>query len=119
MTFSYLQPDDPELKGRIFNQFKGKYSSRTTDPWMKSRYTIHIGFLNWLISQRQRQRKQVSVADLKAEIRNDYIRAGDLWDEYQESLGKSANSNSSQLLKLTAETIETKEQAQKKRAETF
>ena len=88
----YFRPNiddsnDPELKGRIYNKFKGKYSSRATDPWMETRYKVDDPFLTWLIAERAKRGGNLSPANIKAEIRNDYVRAGDLWQEYQESLG--------------------------------
>ena len=112
---------EAESQGRFYNAFKGKYSSRSSDPWMESRYRVNQCFVSWLKSDRDRQGWNMLLADIKAEIRNDYVRAGDLWEEYQISLGVESNSSSSILRPslVSPEAIIDTASANKNRARDF
>ena len=106
---------DPELAGRAYNSFKGKYCSTTRDPWMQSRFAIEPGFLNWLVAIRSRQGKEVSLADLKSEIRNDCHRAGDLWQEFLDAHNSDSKCDRWQDI-LTHQDLDHWHQQNKKRA---
>ena len=80
-----IDPNDPEVRGRQFHPVKGSFKSKGNDPWMKSSFTVCPAFLKWLMTERQQSRNAAtSLANLKAEIRNDFVRAGDLWADFQE-----------------------------------
>lgn len=84
-----IDPNDPEIKGRPFHSFKGTFKSIAKDPWMESSFKIKRSFLGWIIAQRkQSQGMSVDLPNLKAEIRNDFVRAQDLWEDYLVSKGE-------------------------------
>jgi hypothetical protein len=86
-----IDPDDPEIQGRPFHDFKMTFKSVSRDPWMDSAFTVNRGFLGWVASQRKGSTGFASdIPNLKAEIRNDFVRARDLWEEYLVSKGKVA-----------------------------
>jgi hypothetical protein len=43
-------------------------------------------FANWVLEQNKRKRPEATLPDAKAEIRNNYVRAGDLWLEFQKAI---------------------------------
>ena len=45
-------------------------------------------FSEWVFSKRYKDKPSATLADAKAEIRNSWERASDLWDEYQSELLK-------------------------------
>jgi hypothetical protein len=43
-------------------------------------------FADWVLEQNKRKRPEATLPDAKAEIRNNYVRAGDLWLEFQKAI---------------------------------
>lgn len=85
-----IDPNDPEIKGRPFHSFKGTFKSIALDPWMESSFRIDRSFLGWIMAQRkQSQGMSIDIPNLKAEIRNDFVRAQDLWEDYLVSKGQT------------------------------
>jgi hypothetical protein len=86
-----IDPNDPEIKGRPFHSFKETFKSIRSDPWMESAFTINRSFLGWIATQRKVSTGFCAdIPNLKAEIRNDFIRARDLWEDYLVSKGEVA-----------------------------
>jgi hypothetical protein len=89
-----LDLNDPEIKGRFWNQFKGTFKSHARDPWMESSFRINAAFLNWHRAEKKRQfGSDPGLANLQAEIRNDFIRAGDLWQDYQATITEKSTTD--------------------------
>lgn len=84
-----INPNDPDVVGRQIHPTKGTFKSLSRDPWMQTAFNINRAFLGWLVAQR-RQSKGMSadLPNLKAEIRNDFVRARDLWEEFLASKGE-------------------------------
>ena len=84
-----FDPNDPEVKGRIWNAYKGTFNSHARDPWMLSNYRIDPDFIQWLIDYKQQKfNKPADLPTLNAEIRNNFVRANDLWSAYQLEVSK-------------------------------
>lgn len=73
---------DPFLIGRQENPIKKSYKSKASDPWMRSQNNVDQDFAQWRYKNFYEPNGK-SLADAKAEIRNDCIKARDLWEEYQ------------------------------------
>ena len=86
-----FDPEDPEIKGRLFDSYKGRFKSRSSDPWMQSQFIVDKAFLDWLVKSRRQKGMEVDLANLKAEIRNDFVRAKDLWDDYSIAQNEKLN----------------------------
>ena len=80
--------DDYFNSPREFNSVKGTYKSASVDPWMASAHNPDKGFSEWLFSKRYKDKSSGTLADAKQEIRNNWERASDLWEEYQSELLK-------------------------------
>ncbi|AUB44571.1 Periplasmic protein TonB, links inner and outer membranes (plasmid) [Nostoc flagelliforme CCNUN1] len=72
---------DPFLSNRTFIPAKGTYKSNSTDPWMKSANMPNEEFAIWLFDKRYKAQGKM-LSDAKAEIRNNFERASDLWSEF-------------------------------------
>ncbi len=77
-----VDPNDPELTGRRLHPNKQTYSSRAADPWMETSQKPKADFIKWLQEDEKKLGREKSLRDLKAEIRNNYIRAQDSWEDY-------------------------------------
>jgi hypothetical protein len=77
--------DSLEIKGRRLLPHKGTYSSISRDPWMQGSNPISV-FKTWLCKKNQANpgKDAKSLSDASSEIRNDYMRARDLWEEFLE-----------------------------------
>ena len=73
---------DPFLNNRTFIPAKGTYKSSSTDPWMLSANIPNEEFAQWLFDKRYKHLSGKMISDAKAEIRNNFERAADLWKEY-------------------------------------
>lgn len=62
---------------------KGTEKSHGSDPWMKTSNNPDPDFAKWVWKQNQLKRDTATLADAKAEIRNSWVRAQDLWEDYQ------------------------------------
>ena len=71
---------------RDFNSAKGTYKSASIDPWMASAHNPDKGFSEWVFSKRYKDKPSATLSDAKQEIRNNWERASDLWEEYQSEL---------------------------------
>jgi hypothetical protein len=80
--------DDYFNSPREFNSAKGTYKSASSDPWMASAHNPDKSFSEWLFSKRYKDKSSGTLADAKQEIRNNWERASDLWEEYQSELLK-------------------------------
>lgn len=79
--------EDPFLVGRRQNLQKGTWQSCSRDPWMESQNNVNGEFAMWRFKNfYEPQGKGKSLADAKAEIKNNCIKARDLWEEYQAEL---------------------------------
>ena len=85
---SHNKADERFTSPRDFNSVKGTYKSKSSDPWMASAHNPDKGFSEWLFFKRYKDKSSATLADAKAEIRNNWERASDLWDEYQSELLK-------------------------------
>jgi len=85
---SHNKADELFTNPREFNSAKGTYKSASSDPWMSSAHNPDKGFSEWLFSKRYKDKPSATLADAKAEIRNSWERASDLWEEYQFELLK-------------------------------
>ncbi len=74
--------DELDNLSRRLNPVKGTYKSMSSDIWMESANNPDKGFSQWVFDRRYKDKPGTTLADAKAEIRNDYTRASDLWDEY-------------------------------------
>lgn len=74
---------DPFLNNRTFIPAKGTYKSSSTDPWMETANMPNVEFAQWLFDKRYKQIPGKMISDAKAEIRNNFERASDLWQEFQ------------------------------------
>jgi hypothetical protein len=76
---------EPFGKRRI-NGLKGTECSISTDAWMESASNPNPVFVQWLYHKRKKEAVKggewIDVPNVKAEIRNNYMRASDLWDEF-------------------------------------
>lgn len=72
----------PDGKQRTFNQITGKWASASSDPWMNGCNPVRE-FKQWVYKRAIAKGKVYSEADASGEIRNNYQRAMDLWEEYQ------------------------------------
>jgi len=61
-------------------------SSFPADPWMVSANNPKPDFANWVWEQNKRKRPEATLPDAKAEIRNSWVRAADLWEEFQKAI---------------------------------
>ncbi len=73
----------PDGKTRVFNQTSGKWQSCSSDPWMKG-CNPDRAFKQWVCDRAVAAGKKYCLADASGEIRNNFQRAGDLWEEYQD-----------------------------------
>jgi hypothetical protein len=73
---------DPFLNNRTFNPLKNTPKSNASDPWMKTANMPNEEFAQWLFEKRYKHQPGKMLADAKAEIRNSFERASDLWDEF-------------------------------------
>lgn len=73
---------DPFLNNRTLNPVKGTLKSNASDPWMKTTNTPNEEFAQWLFEKRYKNQPGKMLSDAKAEIRNSFERASDLWDEF-------------------------------------
>jgi hypothetical protein len=73
----------PDGNVRPFDQRKAVWKSICSDPWMQSSQNPLPEFKQWLYERYQAHKKNLGLADAASEIRNDYARASDLWQEYQ------------------------------------
>jgi hypothetical protein len=85
---SHNKADEHFTTPREFNSAKGTYKSASSDPWMASAHNPDKCFSEWVFSKRYKDKPSATLADAKAEIRNSWERASDLWDEYQSELLK-------------------------------
>lgn len=85
---SHNKADEQFTCPRDFNSAKGTYKSGSSDPWMATAHNPDKGFSEWVFSKRYKDKPSATLADAKAEIRNSWERASDLWDEYQSELLK-------------------------------
>ena len=85
---SYNKADERFTNPREFNSAKGTYKSGSADPWMATAHNPDKGFSEWVFSKRYKDKPSATLADAKAEIRNSWERASDLWEEYQSELLK-------------------------------
>ncbi|RCJ19279.1 hypothetical protein A6770_31985 [Nostoc minutum NIES-26] len=76
-------PQDPFLNKRQFIPAKGTYKSSSCDPWMVSANMPNEEFSQWLFDKRYKHLPGKMLSDAKAEIRNNFERASDLWNEFQ------------------------------------
>ncbi len=81
---------DPEIAGRK-RSHRGEWASDSRDVWMQSNSQPIPAFVQWLLNKRLHEQKNLnesqrsyvpSVANIRAEIRNNYVHASDLWEEY-------------------------------------
>ena len=80
-------PPTPPPLVRKRNGTKGtEMSCFPGDPWMVSANNPKPEFANWVWEQNKRKRPEATLPDAKAEIRNNYVRAGDLWLEFQKAI---------------------------------
>jgi hypothetical protein len=80
-------PPTPPPLVRKRNGIKGtEMSCFPADPWMVSADNPKPEFANWVLEQNKRKRPEATLPDAKAEIRNNYVRAGDLWLEFQKAI---------------------------------
>jgi hypothetical protein len=80
-------PPTPPPLVRKRNGIKGtEMSCFPADPWMVSANNPKPEFANWVLEQNKRKRPEATLPDAKAEIRNNYVRAGDLWLEFQKAI---------------------------------
>jgi len=80
-------PPTPPPLVRKRNGTKGtEMSCFPGDPWMVSANNPKPEFANWVLEQNKRKRPEATLPDAKAEIRNNYVRAGDLWLEFQKAI---------------------------------
>ncbi|ALF55730.1 hypothetical protein ACX27_27375 [Nostoc piscinale CENA21] len=75
--------EDPFLINRLYNQVKGTYMSNSFDPWMVSKSKPVEEFAVWVFETRYKDKPGKTLADAKAEIRNNCDRACDLWEDFQ------------------------------------
>lgn len=77
---------EPFLDGRQKNVNKGTYRSNSRDPWMVSNSNPNPDFARYVAQNyiKRGTEENKAIANAKAEIRNDYIRAGDLWEAFLE-----------------------------------
>ena len=78
----------PDGKPRILNQMTGKWQSSSSDPWMNG-CNPDRAFKKWVCDRALANGKSYTLSDASGEIRNNFQRAGDLWEEYQEELARS------------------------------
>lgn len=78
----------PDGKTRPFNQLTGKWSSIPSDPWMEG-INPAKEFKQWVCKQAIAEGKNYSLSNAAGEIRNNFQRAGDLWDEYLDAQEKA------------------------------
>lgn len=85
-TPNSFKPSDPfGQPRRNFNSVKGTHRSCASDPWMASASNPKIEFRDWLVERHKRLGlKACNPADVASEIRGDYARAFDLWQEFQQ-----------------------------------
>lgn len=83
--FKTTPPTPPPLV-RAVDPLKATEKSHGSDPWMLSSNNPKPEFAKWLWEKNKLKRETASLADAKAEIRNNWIRAQDLWDDYQSEL---------------------------------
>jgi hypothetical protein len=84
---SKIPQDTPPPLVRKRNGTKGtEMSCFPGDPWMVSANNPKPEFANWVLEQNKRKRPEATLPDAKAEIRNNYVRAGDLWLEFQKAI---------------------------------
>lgn len=67
------------------------------DPWMASANNPKPEFADWVLEQNKRKRPEATLPDAKAEIRNNYVRAGDLWLEFQKAIALEESRTQPQL----------------------
>ena len=80
-------PPTPPPLVRKRNGTKGtEMSCFPGDPWMISANNPKPEFADWVLEQNKRKRPEATLPDAKAEIRNNYVRAGDLWLEFQKAI---------------------------------
>jgi hypothetical protein len=80
-------PPTPPPLVRKRNGTKGtEMSCFPGDPWMVSANNPRPEFADWVLEQNKRKRPDATLPDAKAEIRNNYVRAGDLWIEFQKAI---------------------------------
>ena len=80
-------PPTPPPLVRKRNGTKGtEMSCFPGDPWMVSANNPKPEFADWVLEQNKRKRPEATLPDAKAEIRNNYVRAGDLWIEFQKAI---------------------------------
>ena len=80
-------PPTPPPLVRKRNGIKGtEMSCFPADPWMVSSNNPRPEFANWVWEQNKRKRPEATLPDAKSEIRNNYVRAGDLWLEFQKAI---------------------------------
>jgi hypothetical protein len=72
----------PFSNRRQFIPTKGTYKSVASDPWMVSANMPNAEFAQWLFNKRYKHLPGKMLSDAKAEIRNNFERAGDLWLEF-------------------------------------
>ena len=87
--FKTTPPTPPPLV-RAVDPLKATEKSHGSDPWMVSSNNPKPEFAKWLWEKNKLKRETASLADAKAEIRNNWIRAQDLWDDYQSELTATA-----------------------------
>lgn len=78
----------PDGKARTFNQITGKWASVFSDAWMNG-CNPDREFKVWVCNRAASEGKPYSLSNAAGEIRNNYQRAGDLWEEYQDELARS------------------------------
>lgn len=79
----------PDGKSRPFNQFTARWHSVSSDPWMKSACNPKDEFKKWVCDRALAKGNNYSLSDAAGEIRNNFQRASDLWEEYLEHQEKT------------------------------
>ena len=75
----------PQPIRRRIHLTKGTECSNAQDPWMDG-INPHADFKEWVYQLRRAEKfESASLPNAAAEIRNDYLRANDLWEEFQRS----------------------------------
>jgi len=81
-----LEETEPtELPTRRIHALKQTECSDSRDPWMKGMNPLPQ-FKEWVYELRRSEGfPAASLANAASEIRNDYLRAKDLWEDYQKA----------------------------------
>lgn len=74
------------LEGRRYDSRSGKYASKSSDPWMTSDRNVVQEVAEYHLKKQQAAYpdKVISIVNIKSELRNDCMRAQDIYEQYLE-----------------------------------